>query len=85
MTPSLDVTILRWLARRTNAAAPAIGAACAMVPGEIRARFVALETLQHVIGGSSGLGVQTARASVRCLRGPAFPFRLRRLQAARSP
>ena len=48
MNPSSDVLILRWLARRTNAAAPAIGAACAMVPGEIRARLASLESRRLV-------------------------------------
>ena len=43
-----DLLILRWLARRTYAAAPAIGAACAMVPGEIRARLASLESRRLV-------------------------------------
>lgn len=43
-----DALILRWLARRDNAAAPAIGAACAMTPGEVRSRLAAMESLRLV-------------------------------------
>ena len=46
MTPTL--TILRWLARRDAATAPAIGAACAMTPGEIRSRLAGLESRRLV-------------------------------------
>ena len=43
-----DALILRWIARRDHAAAPAIGAACAMTPGEVRARLAAMESLRLV-------------------------------------
>jgi predicted ArsR family transcriptional regulator len=52
MTPSPDLAILRWLARRTQAAASAIGAACAMAPSEVRARLVMLESQRLVAGRS---------------------------------
>ena len=48
MTASPDALILRWLARRDAATAPAIGAACAMTPGEIRARLAAMESRRLV-------------------------------------
>ncbi len=50
MTLSPDLTILRWLARRTAAPAPEIGTACAMAPGEVRARLVMLESMRLVSG-----------------------------------
>ena len=50
MKPSPDLTILRFLARHTHATALAIGAACAMPPGEIRARLVMLESMRLVAG-----------------------------------
>lgn len=50
--PSPDLAILRWLARRDHATAPAIGTACAMVPGEIRARLSALESRRLVASRS---------------------------------
>ena len=48
MTPFSDILILRWLFRRDHAAAPAIGAACAMTPGEIRSRLAAMASLRLV-------------------------------------
>ncbi len=45
---SPDTLILRWLARRTAAPAPEIGTACAMAPGEIRARLAAMESRRLV-------------------------------------
>ena len=48
MTTVPDLVILRFLARRDHATASAIGAACAMAPGEVRARLVMLES--HRIG-----------------------------------
>ena len=50
MTTVPDLVILRFLARRDHATASAIGAACAMAPGEVRARLVMLES-QHFIAG----------------------------------
>ena len=48
MTASPDALILRWLARRDAATAPTIGTACAMAPGEVRARLAALESRRLV-------------------------------------
>ncbi len=48
MIPSPDAIILRWLARRDHAAAPTIGTACAMTPGEIRSRLAAMESRRLV-------------------------------------
>ncbi len=48
MTLPPDILILRWLSRRDHAAAPTIGTACAMTPGEIRARLAALESRRLV-------------------------------------
>ena len=48
MTPFSELVLLRWLARRTVAAASEIGAACALAPGEVRAYLVALESRRYV-------------------------------------
>ena len=47
MTPSPDA-LLRWLTRRDYAIAPAIGATCAMRPGEVRSRLAGLESRRFV-------------------------------------
>ena len=43
-----DTLILAFLAERTQATAPAIQAACRMMPGEVRSRLAHLESLRHV-------------------------------------
>lgn len=48
MTPSPDLCILRFLAACTHASAPEIGTACAMAPGELRARLASLESRRLV-------------------------------------
>ena len=61
MTSSPDLVILRWLARRDHAAAPTIGAACAMPPGEIRTRLAALESRRLVASRSEKDGTPPRR------------------------
>ena len=48
MISSGDLSILRWLSRRESASASAIGAACAMSPGEVRSRLAAMENQRAI-------------------------------------
>lgn len=45
-----ELAILRHLATRSFASAAEIGPACAMAPGEVRARLVMLESQRYVTG-----------------------------------
>lgn len=64
MTPSPDRIILQWLARRTHASAVEIGTACAMAPGEVRARLVMLESSRLVSGRQDKAGGKPRRVYV---------------------
>ena len=48
MIPSPDLAILRWLAARDHAHAPALGTGCNMAPGDVRTRLSALESRRLV-------------------------------------
>lgn len=48
--PSPDATILVLLCGRPQATAAAIGTACRMTPGEVRARLAGLESQRLVVG-----------------------------------
>lgn len=52
MASTASTLLLRFLARRghTTATASAIGAACAMTPGEVRGHLAALESQRLVAG-----------------------------------
>ncbi len=49
MISPVDLTVLRWLARRDSASVPAIGAACAMAPREVRFHLASLASLRFVV------------------------------------
>ena len=59
---SPDATILTFLCDRHQATAAAIGTACAMAPGEVRARIVGLESQRLIIGRQDARLVPPARA-----------------------
>ena len=61
---SADATILTFLCDRTGATAAAIGEACRMAPGEVRARLVALESQRLITGRQDARLVPPARAFV---------------------
>ena len=61
---SPDATILAFLCDRTQATAAAIGEACRMAPGEIRARLVGLESRRLITGRQNARLVPPARAFV---------------------
>ena len=48
MISTSNLAILRWLAGRDSAAAPAIGAACAITPADLRSRLAAMESQRFV-------------------------------------
>ncbi len=50
MTPSAELTVLRFLAARTRASAAEIGISCRMTAAEVRARLVSLESQRLVAG-----------------------------------
>ena len=50
MTPSVELTILHFLAARTHASASEIGISCRMTAAEVRARLVSLENRRLVAG-----------------------------------
>ncbi len=50
VTPSAELTILRFLAARIHASAAAIGISCRMIAAEVHARLVMLETMRLVVG-----------------------------------
>ncbi len=61
---SPDATILAFLFDRTQATAAAIGEACRMAPGEVRARLVGLESRRLITGRQDARLVPPARAFV---------------------
>ncbi len=61
---SPDATILSFLCDRTQATAAAIGEACRMSPGEVRARLVGLESQRLITAARTRVLVPPARAFV---------------------
>ena len=59
---SPGATILAFLCDRTQATAAAIGEACHMAPGEVRARLVGLESQRLITGRQDARLVPPARA-----------------------
>ena len=59
---SPDATILAFLCDRTQATAAAIGEACHMTPGEVRAHLVGLESQRLITGRHDARFVPPARA-----------------------
>ena len=64
MTPSSDAAILILLCHRPQATAAAIGDACRMSPGEVRARLAGLESRRLITGRQDARLVPPARAFV---------------------
>ena len=63
MTVSPDLAILRFLAGRTHATVPAIGAATGIAPNQLRPRLAALES--HRLVGSRQDAKRPAAAACR--------------------
>lgn len=59
MSPRLNDAILSYLAARVAAAA--IGEACGMSPGDVRARLAQLESQRHVVSRPGGLAKPLCR------------------------
>lgn len=58
---SPDILILRLLLDRPQATAAAIGAACRLMPGEVRSRLAHLESLRLIIGRQDARHTPPAR------------------------
>ena len=56
-----NALILRFLLDRSQATAAAIGAACRMTPGEVRARLAGLESQRFITGRQDAHLVPPAR------------------------
>lgn len=61
---SPDATILTFLCGQSQATAAAIGQACRMTPGEVRARLVGLESQRLIAGRQDARLIPPGRAFV---------------------